>query len=283
MTEGGRKRWSVRLGATLAPDTNIGAGSDERIIYIHGLPFRRNQEELTQSGVGLSAWAGGEYQWPLSNRWRLRSGGDITRREYKGGQFDRMTVSGHLGPRWLIGQASEASLLLSGIHEWAGSGLEEPSHYDVGIRAEGRHRLPRRTTLNARVSRHERRYDERDHLDGLVTDILVGTSWVASPTVRVDALAGWGPERPETERQRLHRRHVQLGASMALSRGFTAGGSGTLHWTNYEGNWFPFVSTGGGRSDLTRTIRLNVYDRGFTVWGFSPQVSVTREQRKSNA
>ena len=67
-----RKRWSLRLGATaLAPpnDTNIGAGSDERIIYINTvagqphLPFRRDQEELTTSGIGVSAWLGGEYQY----------------------------------------------------------------------------------------------------------------------------------------------------------------------------------------------------------------------------
>ena len=53
-----RKRWSLRLGAALAPDSNIGAGSDERTIFINGLPFRRDQDELTSSGVGISAWAG---------------------------------------------------------------------------------------------------------------------------------------------------------------------------------------------------------------------------------
>ena len=79
-----RKRWSLRVGAALAPDTNIGASSDERIIYIAGLPFRRNQEELTESGVGISVWASGEYQYPLDDRWRLRAGGNISRREYRG-------------------------------------------------------------------------------------------------------------------------------------------------------------------------------------------------------
>ena len=58
-----RKRWSLRVGASLLPDTNIGAGSDERIIYIpiggRLLPFVRDQEGLTSSGVGISAWLGG--------------------------------------------------------------------------------------------------------------------------------------------------------------------------------------------------------------------------------
>ena len=111
-----RKRWSVRVGLSLAPDSNIGASSDERIIFIHGLPFRRNQEELTSSGIGISAWAGGEYQYPLDDRWRLRAGGDFSRREYGKDEFDQMTVSGHVGPRWLVGQGTEVSLLLSARH-----------------------------------------------------------------------------------------------------------------------------------------------------------------------
>ena len=48
----------------LTPDTNIGAGSDERIIWIYRLPFRRNQEELTSSGVGISVWTGGGVPLP---------------------------------------------------------------------------------------------------------------------------------------------------------------------------------------------------------------------------
>ena len=63
-----RRRWTARFGFSLAPDTNIGAGSDERIIYIDvggvRLPFTRDAEELTTSGIGLSVWTGGEYQYP---------------------------------------------------------------------------------------------------------------------------------------------------------------------------------------------------------------------------
>ena len=47
-----RRRWSMYLSTAVAPDTNIGGASDERIIYIRGLPFRRDAEDLTTSGVG---------------------------------------------------------------------------------------------------------------------------------------------------------------------------------------------------------------------------------------
>ena len=286
-----RKRWSLRVGVSLAPDSNIGASSDERIIYIDvggaRLPFRRNQEELTSSGIGISAWLGGEYQHPLgdpmTSRWRLRAGGDFSRKEYKESEFDRMTLAGHVGPRWLIGRASEVSLLLSGLHHWTGSGFEEPSHHDIGLRAEARHRFSRRTIATVRASRHERRYDERTHLDGPVTNLSLGASWVATPTLRINASVGWGREQPESETQRHSRRWVQTGFTTALPWGFTLGGSGTLRWTDYEGDWVPFTEDGSSRRDLIRNFRLSVHNRGFTVQGFSPQLSVVREDRTSNA
>ena len=290
-----RKRWSLRVGAAMLPDTNLGAASDERIIYIDvggaRLPFRRNQERLVNSGIGVSAWLGGEYQYPLSppgsgsgaSNWRLRGGGDIARREYRESRFDQLTVSGHVGPRWLIGRGSEASLLLTGLHQWTGSGLEEPSHYDIGVRVEGRHRLTPRTTLTARLARAERRYDTEENRDGPILDVSLGTFFVASPTLRLDASVGWGRERPGLERFRNSSRRVHVGATAALPWGFTVGGSGALRWTDWEGSWLPFVEDGGERKDLTRTIRLFAHNRALTVQGFSPQVSVTQESRTTNA
>ena len=278
-----RKRWSLRVGAALAPDTNIRASSAERTILLDTpfgrFPFTLANYEAPKSGIGISAWVGGEYQYPLAERWRLRAGGDLSRKEYRESEFDTMTLSGHVGPRWLIGRASEASLLLSGRHHWTGSGVEEPSHHDIGLRVEGRHRLDRRTTVTARASRHERRYDQRTHLDGPVTDVSVGAGWVASPTVRIDAPMGWGRERTEIESRRHSSRWVQLGATALLPWGFTVGGSGRLRWVDYEGDWFPFTEPGQKRSDLTRTLRVFAHNRALTLEGFSPQLSVTQEQR----
>ncbi|MCY4549210.1 MAG: surface lipoprotein assembly modifier [Defluviicoccus sp.] len=286
-----RKRWSLRVGMALAPDSNIGAASDERIIYIHGLPFRRDAEKLTTSGIGVSAWLGGEYQYPLGHpgtgsgagSWRLRAGGDLSRREYKASAFDQLTVSGHVGPRRLIGRGSEVSLLLTGLHHWTGSGLSEPSHHDIGLRIEGRHRLTPRTILTARVSHARRRHDRETYRDGPITDVSLGAGWVASPTLRIDAGLGWGRERTRAEQWRQSSRRVRIEATALLPRGFTVGGSGALSWTGWQGNWFPHTGPGEPRRDLTRTIRLFAHNRALTLEGFSPQVSLTQEQRTTNA
>ena len=279
-----RKRWSVRVGMALAPDSNISSRSAERTIVldtpIGRLPFTFQAEDEPESGIGISVWAGGEYQYPLEDRWQLRAGGDISRRDYRSGEFDQMTVSGHVGPRWLIDRVTDASLLASVRQHWLS---DEAEFRDLGIRVEGRHRLNRRMTVSLDASRHERRYDERTHLDGPLTDVSAGVGWVATPTVRIDTAAGWGSQRTERERERNTRRWVRLGVTAHLPWGFTVGGAGTLRGTDYPADWSPFVLGGGPRRDLTRSFRLNVYNRGFTLAGFSPQISLVREVRTSNA
>ena len=278
-----RKRWSVRVGAALAPDSNVTARSGERTILLDTqfgrLPFTY-QGDKPRSGIGIALWAGGEYQYPVNERWRLRAGGDVSRREYRSSEFDRMTLSARLGPRWLIGRASEASLLASARQSWL---ADREDFRDLGIRVEGRHRLSRRTTLDIGASRHERRYDETAHLDGPLDDFSAGLGWAAMPTLRLDAAAGWGRQRTERARERHTSRWGRIGATLLLPRGFTVGGAFTLRRTDYPADWFPFVLGGGARRDTTRSIRLSVHNRAFTVAGFGPQLWVAREERKSNA
>ena len=275
-----RRRWSLRAGFALAPDTNIGGTSAERIIYINDLPFRRDQAELTTSGIGVSVWGGWEYQHPLNERLRLRIGADASRREYAGRRFDQMFVSGHAGPRWLVGANTEASVLASAHRRWSAN---VPDYDALGGRIEAGHRFTRRVTASARASWYDRRYRTRMFLDGPVMAASLSGAWVVTPTVRADIALGWGREQPERERWRNDSQWLRLGASVILPRGFTVGGSGELRRTEYEGNWFPFTTSGEPREDRTRSLRVSVHNRAFTWKGFSPQLSLVHEVRTTNA
>ena len=275
-----RRRWTMYLGAAMSPDSNIGGASDERIIYINDLPFRRDAEELTTSGIGVSVWTGGEYQYPLGNRLRLRLGGDVSRQDYGGSKFDQTSVSVHAGPRWLVDRDTEVSLVGNARRRWTGTA---PSHDDLGARVEAGRRLTPRIRVSGRASWYRRDYRTRDFLDGPVLNFSLSGSWVILPILRADGAAGYDRERPESERWRNASRWLRLGASVALPLGFTVGGSGELRWTNYEGNWFPFTRDGAPRKDRTRILRATVHNRAFTLFGFSPQLVVTNEARDTNA
>ena len=278
-----RRRWDLHAGFALAPDTNIGASSDERIIYINvggaRLPFRRDAEELTTSGIGVSIWTGGEYQYPLSGRLRLRAGANGSRREYRGSRFDQTFVSGHAGPRWLVDRSTEASVLGSVQRNWSGGA---PNHDALGVRLEAGRRLTRRVTASARASWHDRAYRTQDHLDGPIMDASVSGAWVVTPTVRADAGLGWGQQRTELTQWRHDYRWLRAGVSVALPKGFTVGTSGELRWADYEGNWFPHTD-GEPREDRTHSLRASVHNRALAWQGFSPEVSLVHEVRSTNA
>ena len=275
-----RKRWSFNLGFALAPDSNIGSSSDERIIYIFDLPFRRDAQELTTSGIGVALWGGAEYQHPLSDRWRLRAGASLSRREYAGRDFDQTSAAIHLGPRWLASRNTEASLLAAADQGWTAG---ESNSRALGPVLEIKHRLTPRLTAQGHASWKERTYRTSRHLDGPRMSLSVGGSWVVTPTVRLDSALGYGRERPQALAWRNATRWVEAGVSVALPRGFTVGAGGEYRWTDYQGVWFPFVSDGGAREDRTHSLRASVHNRAFTVLGFSPELVVVREERATNA
>jgi len=279
-----RERWSFSLGAALAPDSNIGAASETRTIYIHvfgqPLPFERDAAELTTSGVGLALWGGAEYQLPLAERWRLRAGGEASRREYSGSEFDQFTLATYLGPRWLADRDTEASLLASARQRWTGTVKD---HHALGARLEVGHRIDPRVTLSGRASWHERRYRTGTRLDGPIVDASLRGSWVVTPTVRAELSAGYGRERPESVSRRNESRWVGAGVSVILPLGFTVGGGGELRWTDFAGEWPPHTPPGEDRADRTRSLRLSVHNRAFTLYGFSPEIVVVNEARETNA
>ncbi len=280
-----RKRWTGYFGMALAPDTNIGAASASETVELdvfgQRLPFTLD-DGGEQSGVGLALWAGGERQEPLATNWRLRLGGDVFLRDYAGSRFDRMGLGGHVGPRWLINPRSEASLLLTARRDWQSG---DPSSRSLGFRLEASRRLSPRLSGRLGASWTEKRHDDSTHLDGPTTDLSAGLSWAMTPTLQADIRAGWARERPEVEDLRSRTQRASFGLSAALPRAFSVSGTLTGRWTGYEGPGRPptNVLDGAAREDATRSLRVSVLKRDFTIRGFSPQLSVTHERRGSNA
>ena len=107
-----------------------------------------------------------------------------------------------------------------------------------------------------------------------------------TPTLQANVRAGLGHERPDEKVLRNRTQWLSLGASSTLPRGFNVSGTLTGRWTDYEGPGSPPKNVVDGvtsRKDVTRSIRLSALKRDFTIRGFSPQISVIRERRDSNA
>ena len=280
-----RRRWEAHFGAAVAPDSNLNTASGSRTILIDTpfgrLPFTRSAEAAPKSGLGVSVWGGGEYQYPLGPRWRLRSGAAASIREYKGGNFDRHFLSAHLGPRRLIDARTEASMLATAARQWT-AGMPETDRF--GLRLEGEHRLTPHLAVFARASAARRNCRDCDWLDGPVGDISFGASWAALPILRLGGNAGYGWTRANSEHWRSRGPQASLGATLALPAGFTVGLRASEQRTEYRGPSFRHLTIDHKpRKDRTRTLSLSVHNRAVTLLGFSPRLSLVTERRKTNA
>lgn len=276
-----RRRWRFNAGAALAPDSNIGGTSEERIIYIFDLPFRRNVDELTSSGIGVSLWGGAEYHYPVFDDLRIRAGAQFARREYERSRFDQLFVGTHLGPRWLIDRDTELSVLGSARQRWVGTA---PDNRELGARVEVGHRVNRLVTVSGQASWHGRRYRTQTAYDGPVMDVALRTSLVVDPTVRLEFSGGYGRQRPKWLSRRHRSRWLGTDVSVILPLGFTVGAGAEVRWADYNPGWWPFLRDNlERRRDRTKSFRASVHNRGWTVFGFSPELVVVNEERETNA
>ena len=276
-----RRRWSAYGGIGLAPDTNIGAAPAQRAQLVD-TPFGRlpfTPDESPTSGVGVLFWGGWEYERPLDERTRLRFGSNVSRREYAGSRFDRMTLGAQAGPRRLIAPGTEASLLATASRHWQGSSV---SHDELGIRFEGRHSRGRRTLLNFNGSWRERSWKEESDRDGPVVNLGFGARYQASPVLVLNASVFGERDRPDQATRRTRTYGLSLGLSRDLPRGFTIGLDASLNRTRYDEIGFQ-TSDGGRREDRTGGLSMNLTKRDLTIGGFSPRLTLGHSTRDSNA
>ena len=171
-------------------------------------------------------------------------------------------------------------MLASVQKNWRGSKLD----YDaVGVRVETEHRLSRQTTMRVRGSLHDRRFRTRKFLDGSAAELSLSGTRVITQTARVNAELGWSQDRTKQAKWRNKEYWLQTGIDVALRRGFSWSGSIRLRWTDFEGNWFPNTPFNVSRDDRTDTLRTSVHHRAYSWNGFSPQLSLVHEKRKTNA
>ena len=274
-----RKRWQLSYGVALAPDTNLNSSSTEDTIRVWGLPFKRNEEALPKSGVGLSTWGGAEYQHPLSPRWRLRSSASVAIREYEDNDFDQASLFVRVGPRWLVG-TGDMSLLAAGRAQWQGG---EHLLNAYGVEFELGQRLSRRLRAYVNASWYQNEYFDSPWLTGPDHDYEVGLSLLVSPRLLLTFASGVSWSVPDSVAYRNYSPWSRVGANIALPRGFTVGTSAEVRWADYERNWFPYNERGVEREDRTATLRVSVHNRRLTLFGFSPQIVVTHASRVSNA
>ena len=183
-------------------------------------------------------WGGGEYQFPLAARWRLRTGIDLNHREYKGSRFDQTYAGVYVGPRWLINRNTEMSLLASASQRWWGG---SSFNYDYGARLEVEHRVFAGLRLSGRALWSDRKYQQQKFLEGPLMVFSLGATYVPFPIMSVNLLVGYQQQEAVSHQWNNAGYWTRVGTNVALPWGFYRGPQRRVPVDELRGQWFPFV------------------------------------------
>ena len=145
------------------------------------------------------------------------------------------------------------------------------------------HRVFAGLRLSGRALWSDRKYQQQKFLEGPLMVFSLGATYVPFPIMQVNLLVGYQQQEACRASWSNAGYWTRVGTNVALPWGFSVGLSGEFRWTNYEGEWFPFVPDNSSRQDQTRILQATLLNRAITVYGFSPQIAFSNQVRESNA
>lgn len=274
-----RKRWFATLGVALAPDSNIGASDDEDTFHLGPLALRLNDPAEPEAGIGFHTWADFQYFHPLRRNLNWRAAADVSLWDYPNRPFDRLWLGARTGPQVLLGPLALSVLAEAGHTRRA----DRPESDEFGVRIESSLRLGQRLTLYPQARWIERRYRDIADQDGPHWSAGLSAGFRATPRLTLRGGLRVTGSRPEREDHRSRGRGLDLGASYDFRFGVTAALDASVARTAFEPDWGLLTRGEAKRRDRVRSYRLSLHHRGWKLGGFAPRLSVSREERDSNA
>jgi len=266
--------YSVNVG--IAPDTNLNKATTADHVTLFGLPFALSPQARQQSGIGVTGTVAGEYRADLTPNMRWRSGALLYGLKYPdASEFDDSQARGSMGPQWFF-KNGDISVLGVAQKRWYG---EKAYSTGVGGRLEGQRWLTKQFLYSAYFEGVSSSYDTQPFLDGYYLDQGNFLDYYLTPSSFVRADLGFGYQKAESDVFSNWYYKVGLAYQREFAYGITANVAPEVQWTNYQETDPLF---GVRRQDRQIFVKLSLYKRDFTIFGFAPVVSYSYTTNQSN-
>lgn len=269
------REWTVNFSLALAPDTNQNAATAASQISIYGLPFALDPAARRQSGIGMAGDIGGEWSPLLNDNLKARIGGDLSRVEYSGGNFDDMTLSAYGGPQWLFSNW-DVSVLAVGFQRWYAN---QDFVSGIGGKLAGDYGITSDLLIGASVGGQNITNDFIPEQSGPLWSAQLQGTYVLSPSSLFQLLGGVNRQDARIAPYSYSGVWFGAGYQQDLPFGFSAGFQPSYYMTRYDAALAAFGQT---RSDDTVMLALTVLNRRFDYHGFTPRVSYVFTDQHSN-
>lgn len=276
------KNWNVWFNFGAAPDTNINTatGGEECVMTIFGLFC--NELSEPESVIGSNFQLGGNYEFKISNQWRIKSYANIYANIYNKSDYDDFYLSAGTGPRF-VWEKGDVWLAATAGKRWYGW---DEYNWSYGARLETNYDWSRRFSSGLALGMTNNTYDELgEYLDGqsYSTSLRNTYSFNASQymTLRIsidrditiqDAYSNWRPG-------------LAIGYGAEIPFGFRVYIEPSVYLTSYDAaRWVVGDNTFAQITERswTQKYSISLSNNKISVWDFVPVITASYTRRDSN-
>lgn len=272
-----RKKWDAGASFGIEPSTNINTATSDTTVNLYGIPYQLSQAAQKTSGVGVVGALAGSYQFDMTTNSRLVVGSSFNGTDFIQKDFDDNSANVFIGPRFLIGQASEATVEATATERWYGG---QDYYTGGGARVEGKTTLSPRWQLDGAVAVQQLNYSPNYSVyTGPVTTVTAGATYGIDSVsfVRLDTAV----IHEQTAVQAFRDTQYYIGPN--YYREFPHGFIGNLG-INTDLAYFeaPLAAFGVTRRDTTMNYQAGVSNRTINFFGFMPSMTYIHTNRYSD-
>ena len=275
------KNWNIWFNVGVAPDNNINNAQygKQCITTIFGVLC--NELPAPEKAVGLNVSFGGDYEFKITDRLRLKSDFALINSTYNKKEYDDLHILFSVGPKWVYNRG-EVWTSLTTSKRWLGHkeysdtlGFKIQTSYDLTQSLQG--------FLNMYYT--PTHYDDYDVLDGEVFGSNLALTYMLNSTMYLRLKGGVEKENTEAKVYTNLKHNYALGFGAELTHGFTIYLEPSIQYVDYKGegpvvkdNTFVLMK----QKDITRRYSISLANKKIDIYGFTPTLTYSYTDKDSN-
>ncbi len=276
------KNWNVWFNFGIAPDNNVNdtTSGEQCVMTMFGVLC--NTLDEPEKDVGLNATLGGNYEFKLSENWRLRNEGFVYSARYDDKKYDDTYLYYTLGARYIYDRGD----VIFGPTFTRRYLAHKSYNYSTGFRVATSYDLTKQLNANLELNYTPTYYDDYgDILDGDVKSARLRLFYALDNTKYLIFKTGYEYEKTKDRTYTNDRINFALGFGTELPYGFHLYAEPSVLYTQYKGErWtvkdYQFQQI--KEHDTTQRYSISLSNRNIAVWGLVPTLTYSYTDKSSN-
>ena len=276
------KNWNLWFNVGIAPDNNINntTSGEQCVMTIFGVVC--NTLDEPEKDVGLNTAFGGNYEFKLSDKWRLKNEFMVYNSKYDDKKYDDTYLYYTIGARYIYNRGD----IFFGPTFSKRYLAHKSYNYSTGFMFETSYDINKQLNANLTLNYTPTYYDDySDILDGDVKSARLRLFYALDSSKYFIFKTGYEYENTKNETYTNDRVNLALGFGAELPYGFHIYAEPSVVLTNYKGKrWavkdYNFEEI--KEKDTTQRYSISVSNRKISFMGFVPTLTYSYTDKSSN-